>query len=64
MLTIAHRLHTVMDSDKILVLDAGKLVEFDSPETLLAKSSGVFKAMVDGSGDKDVLYMLAGADKP
>lgn len=52
-----------MDSDKILVLDAGKLVEFDSPQALLAKESGAFKTMVDQSGDQDVLYALAGVGK-
>lgn len=34
-MTVAHRLHTIMDSDRVLILDAGKLLEFDSPQNLL-----------------------------
>ncbi|PPQ64837.1 hypothetical protein CVT24_008202 [Panaeolus cyanescens] len=58
-LTVAHRLQTIMDSDKIMVLDAGKIVEYDSPSKLLRKEGGIFKAMVDGSGDKQALYAAA-----
>lgn len=47
-----------MDSDKVLVLDAGSVVEFEAPANLLAGSGGVFKDMVDGSGDRDALYDL------
>ncbi|KAF8310655.1 ATP-binding cassette transporter [Clavulina sp. PMI_390] len=60
-ITIAHRLHTIMDADRVLVLDAGRLVEYDSPRALLAKDGGIFKAMVDGSGDRDALYGIADA---
>lgn len=45
-LTIAHRLHTIMDSDKVLVMDAGRAVEFDHPHRLLQNSEGVFHGLV------------------
>ena len=59
LITVAHRLQTIMNSDKIIVLDAGRLVEFDSPLRLLGKEGGLFKALVDESGDKETLYDLA-----
>ncbi|XP_018045492.1 PREDICTED: probable multidrug resistance-associated protein lethal(2)03659 [Atta colombica] len=49
-LTIAHRLNTVMDSDRILVMDAGNAVEFDHPHMLLQKESGYLKSMVQETG--------------
>lgn len=49
-LTIAHRLNTVMDSDKVLVMDAGKMVEFDHPHNLLKNKDGFLYKMVDQTG--------------
>uniref|UniRef100_A0A8C4UAW6 Canalicular multispecific organic anion transporter 1 n=1 Tax=Falco tinnunculus TaxID=100819 RepID=A0A8C4UAW6_FALTI len=48
-LTIAHRLHTIMDSNRVMVLQAGRIVEYDSPEELL-KKQGVFSAMAKDAG--------------
>ena len=44
-LTIAHRLNTIMDYDQVLVLDDGQVVEFDKPEVLM-RSGGMFAEMV------------------
>lgn len=45
-LTIAHRLQTVIDSDRIMVMDNGRVVEFDRPEELLRKKNGYFYSLV------------------
>ncbi|NXF07516.1 MRP2 protein, partial [Smithornis capensis] len=48
-LTIAHRLHTIMDSNRVMVLQAGQIVEYDSPEELL-KKQGIFYMMAKDAG--------------
>mmetsp|Transcript_9777 Transcript_9777/g.10517 ORF Transcript_9777/g.10517 Transcript_9777/m.10517 type:complete len:479 (+) Transcript_9777:1-1437(+) len=45
-LTVAHRLNTIMDSDKVLVMDAGHVAEFDTPQRLLENESSMFYALV------------------
>ncbi|KAJ7501621.1 hypothetical protein B0H11DRAFT_2275231 [Mycena galericulata] len=61
LLTVAHRLQTIMDADKIMVLDAGRIVEFGRPKELLQNKAGMLRALVDESGDKETLYEMAGA---
>uniref|UniRef100_A0A8C7JQ85 Multidrug resistance-associated protein 1 n=1 Tax=Oncorhynchus kisutch TaxID=8019 RepID=A0A8C7JQ85_ONCKI len=48
-LTIAHRLNTIMDYTRVLVLDKGEMAEFDSPSTLITKR-GIFYKMAKDSG--------------
>ncbi|CDH57434.1 abc bile acid [Lichtheimia corymbifera JMRC:FSU:9682] len=58
-LCIAHRLHTVIEYDRILVLDQGKIVEYASPLELISNSESVFHQMCRKSGEFDSLMALA-----
>ncbi|KAF5096830.1 hypothetical protein D0Z00_002631 [Geotrichum galactomycetum] len=49
-LCIAHRLRTIINYDKILVLEAGEVVEYDSPINLFLREDGVFRSMCNNSG--------------
>jgi ATP-binding cassette subfamily C (CFTR/MRP) protein 1 len=46
LITIAHRLETVLDYDKVLVLEKGQMVEFNSPQILLKNQGSKFYQMV------------------
>lgn len=48
-ITIAHRLDTVMDSDRILVLDHGEVKEFDTPGRLLRDPNSEFRSMCEAN---------------
>jgi ABC-type multidrug transport system fused ATPase/permease subunit len=47
-----------MDADKIMVLDAGNVVDFGKPSELLNVEGGKLRSLVDESGDKDALYAM------
>lgn len=49
MLIIAHRLNTIFDCSRVLVMANGRVVEYDSPEKLLANPNGVFHGMAKAS---------------
>ncbi|KAF8598991.1 hypothetical protein BDV93DRAFT_403204, partial [Ceratobasidium sp. AG-I] len=59
LIIVAHRLQTICDADKIMVLEARKIIEFNSPAVLLQKENGSFESLVDKSGDRDALYAMA-----
>lgn len=46
-LTIAHRINTIWDCDKVLVMERGRAIEFNHPQVLLQKPHSKFKAMYD-----------------
>ncbi|RLO03694.1 hypothetical protein DYB28_007838 [Aphanomyces astaci] len=46
-LTIAHRINTILDSDRILVMDKGSAAEFDTPAQLLKNPNGIFTNLVE-----------------
>lgn len=49
-LTIAHRINTIMDSDKVLVMDQGSVAEYDTPAALLARGDSIFASLVNEAG--------------
>lgn len=61
-LTIAHRLRTVIDYNRVLLLEDGKIVEFDTPPNLLANKESKFYALCKATGKEEfsMLKRLAG----
>lgn len=58
LLTIAHRLHTIMDSDKILIMDSGTAIEYGSPYKLLTNERSELRKLVDQTGYSTSQYLL------
>jgi ABC-type multidrug transport system fused ATPase/permease subunit len=54
-ITIAHRLESVIGFDKVLVLDAGRILEFDTPRKLLETTESRFYELCEATGNLDEL---------
>ncbi|TFK50633.1 P-loop containing nucleoside triphosphate hydrolase protein, partial [Heliocybe sulcata] len=61
LLTVAHRLKTVIDYDRLIVLDKGQIAEFDTPHNLIQKEDGIFRHMCLRSGTFAELEAVAKA---
>ncbi|KAK8793382.1 hypothetical protein WA158_004741 [Blastocystis sp. Blastoise] len=59
-LTIAHRLNTIMDSDRVCVMDQGIVAEFDTPLNLLNNPNSIFSGMVVAANDPNLYTMVKG----
>ncbi|GIZ47453.1 hypothetical protein CKM354_001054300 [Cercospora kikuchii] len=55
-ITIAHRLQTIIDYDKVLVLDQGRVIEYGDPYDLISTDKGIFRGMCEMTGDFDILH--------
>jgi ABC-type multidrug transport system fused ATPase/permease subunit len=61
LLTIAHRLHTIIDYSRIAVMDAGSMREFDTPAELLADRASLFSALVAATGAETAQQLIEAA---
>nr|XP_034896796.1 ABC transporter C family member 2-like isoform X3 [Populus alba] len=57
MLIIAHRLNTIIDCDRVILLDSGRVLEYDTPEELLSKEDSAFSKMVQSTGAANAQYL-------
>ncbi|KAL2337305.1 hypothetical protein Fmac_011751 [Flemingia macrophylla] len=59
MLIIAHRLNTIIDCNRILLLDSGRVLEYNSPEELLKNEGTAFYKMVQSTGPANAQYLCS-----
>ncbi|KAG0052464.1 hypothetical protein BGZ83_002543 [Gryganskiella cystojenkinii] len=58
-ITIAHRIRTIADFDRVLVMNAGEIAEYDTPFKLMNKEDGLFRSMCERSSEFEALYAIA-----
>ena len=58
LLAVAHRLSTIADFDRIIVMDAGRVVESGMPKELIQVEKGIFRGMVEQDAERDALKGL------
>ncbi|KAG0348952.1 hypothetical protein BG004_003435 [Podila humilis] len=58
-ITIAHRIRTIADFDRVLVMNAGEVAEFDKPLTLMRQQDSLFRSMCERSSEFDALLAIA-----
>lgn len=46
-IAIVHKLHTILDFDKVALMENGRIVEFDTPKALLSRKGSAFKILYD-----------------
>lgn len=56
-ISIAHRLNTIADFDRIMVLDNGNLVEFDTPHALLANTNSLYYKLAEATGPSNLAFL-------
>ena len=50
LITIAHRINTIIDYDRVIVLDSGRVAEFDTPRVLLSNEDSIFYSLASEAG--------------
>lgn len=62
-LTIAHRLETIIDYDRVMIMSDGRLVEYDSPKNLLSDENSMFSKLVAETGEAFANRLRAMAER-
>lgn len=58
LLTVAHRLRTIFDFDRMIVMHFGMIVQMDTPEKLIREEGGILRTMCQRSGEFELLLEL------